>query len=106
MRHAVPLNEAAVSRLSHSAMGLDLYTWLAQRLHRVDPKKTAFIPWVSLKDQFGHGYSRMNNFKRDFRTTLKQVHIVYGEARFDVDDKGMRLMNSRPPVLRRLVQIR
>ena len=31
LAHAVPLNEAAVSRLSHSAMGLDVYTWLAQR---------------------------------------------------------------------------
>jgi len=45
----------------------------------------------------------MNNFKRDFRTTLKQVHIVYREARFDLDDRGMRLQNSRPPVLRRLI---
>jgi hypothetical protein len=61
---------------------------------------------VSLQEQFGHGYSRMNNFKRDFRTTLKQVHIVYGEARFGVDDRGMTLHNSRPPVLRRLVQMR
>jgi len=72
-------------------------------LHRIDPKKGAFVPWVSLKEQFGHGYSRMNNFKRDFRTTLKQVHIVYREARFDLDDRGMRLQNSRPPVLRRLI---
>jgi Plasmid encoded RepA protein len=103
LRHAVPLNEAAVSRLSHSAMGLDLYTWLAQRLHRIDPKKGAFVPWVSLKEQFGIGYGRMNNFKRDFRTTLKQVHIVYREARFDLDQKGMRLQHSRPPVLRRLI---
>ena len=37
LAHAVPLNENAVARLSHSAMGLDIYTWLAQRLHRVEP---------------------------------------------------------------------
>ena len=30
--HAVPLNESAVARLSHNAMALDIYTWLAQRL--------------------------------------------------------------------------
>lgn len=35
MRHAVPLNETAVANLSHSAMALDIYTWLAQRLHRI-----------------------------------------------------------------------
>ena len=28
MQHAVPLNEEAIRRLSHSAMGLDIYTWL------------------------------------------------------------------------------
>ena len=34
-RHAVPLDERAVAALSHSAMGLDVYSWLAQRQHRV-----------------------------------------------------------------------
>lgn len=105
MQHAVPLNEAAVSRLSHSAMGLDIYTWLAQRLHRVDPKKPAFVPWVSLKEQFGQGYDRMNNFKRFFRAALAQVQEVYRAAKFEVNDRGMTLHNSTPPVLRRLIQI-
>jgi hypothetical protein len=104
--HAVPLNEAAVARLSHSAMGLDIYTWLAQRLHRVDPNKPAFVPWVSLKEQFGHGFGRMDNFKRDFRMTLKQVAAVYREAKFSLDGKGMRLLNSTPPVTRRLIQVK
>jgi hypothetical protein len=104
--HAVPLNEAAVARLSHSAMGLDIYTWLAQRLHRVDPQKPAFVPWISLKEQFGHGYGAMNNFKRVFRKTLGQVSAVYREAKFSVDDKGIGLLNSSPPVLRRLIQIK
>ena len=34
-RHAVPLDERAVAALAHSAQGLDVYAWLAQRLHRV-----------------------------------------------------------------------
>ena len=106
MQHAVPLNENAVARLSHSAMALDVYTWLAQRLHRVDPSKPAFVPWVSLKEQFGHGYHRMDNFKRVFRTTLRQVAIVYREAKYSLDGKGMRLLHSRPPVMRRLLQIK
>ena len=45
MKHAVPLNLAAVARLSHNAMALDGYTWLANRLHRADP--TALVPWVA-----------------------------------------------------------
>ncbi len=101
LEHAVPLNEEAVTRLSHSAMGLDIYTWLAQRLHRVDPVKPAFVPWISLKEQFGHGYERMDNFKRVFRTTLMMVTVVYRDAKFSMDGKGMCLKNSRPPVLKR-----
>ena len=99
MQHAVPLNEQAVARPSHNAMALDIYTWLAQRLHRVEPKRAAFVPWASLKEQFGQGYGRMDNFTRVFRKTLKQVAAVYQEARFNEDQKGMRLLNSRPPVL-------
>ena len=103
LAHAVPLNEDAVTRLSHSAMGLDIYTWLAQRLHRVDPSRAAFVPWFSLKEQFGHGYKRMRDFRRVFLITLKQVQIVYREARFTTDGKGMRLLHSCPPILRRFV---
>ena len=32
------LRRAAIAALSHSAMGLDIYAWLAQRLHRVTRK--------------------------------------------------------------------
>jgi hypothetical protein len=105
MNHAVPLNEAAVARLSHTAMGLDLYTWLAQRLHRISPRAPALVPWASLKEQFGLGYGRMDNFKRVFHTTLRQVHAVYPEARLSSDAKGMHLSNSRPPVAKRLLPV-
>ena len=106
MEHAIPLNEQAVARLGHNAMALDIYTWLAQRLHRINPKRVAFVPWVSLKEQFGHGYSAMNNFKRVFRKTLKQVQVVYQDARFGEDGKGLRLLNSRPPVLPRTLRVK
>ena len=106
MQHAVPLNEQAVARLSHNAMALDIYTWLAQRLHRVEPKRAAVVPWASLKEQFGQGYGRMDNFKRVFRKTLKQVAVIYQEARFNEDQKGMRLLNSRPPVLPRAYRVK
>ena len=106
MEHAIPLNEEAVKRLSHNAMALDIYTWLAQRLHRIDPRRAAFVPWVSLKEQFGQGYGAMNNFKRVFRTTLNQVSVVYREAKFSMDGRGMRLLQSRPPVLPRAFRVK
>ena len=64
------------------------------------------MPWVSLKEQFGHDYGRMVDFRRFFGRTLKQVKVVYREARFSLDRKGMRLQNSPPPVARRLLQIK
>jgi len=42
-KHAVPLDERALAALSHSAMALDIYAWLAQRLHRVPRGRPQFI---------------------------------------------------------------
>ena len=52
-----------------------------------------------------HGYKRIRDFRRVFVRTLKCVKIVYHEARFVQDDKGLRLWNSPPPVPRRLQDI-
>ena len=105
-RHAVPLDERAVASLSHSAMGLDIYAWLAQRLHRVEIGKPAFIPWNSLKEQFGHQYCRMDNFKRVFRQTLDMVVTQYRAARIELDGAGMTARNSSPPIRGRLTHLR
>ena len=97
-RHAVPLDERAVAALSHSALGLDVYAWLAQRLHRVPVEKPAFIPWSAVKAQFGPDYRRMVDFKRKFRKTLTLVCSQYRGARIELDDAGATLRNSPPPV--------
>ena len=57
----------------------------------------AFVPWSSLKEQFGPDYDRMDNFERVFRTTLKQVATVYKDAKYSMDDKGMRLKTAVRP---------
>ncbi len=98
MTHAVPLDERAVAALSHSAMALDIYAWLAQRLHRVSPNKPQFITWVAIKDQFGWHYKQMNNFKRVFRKTLAIVLSQYKTAKLYQNDKGLTLCNSPTPV--------
>jgi Plasmid encoded RepA protein len=38
-KHAVPLDERALAALSNSPVALDLYAWLAQRLHRISKKQ-------------------------------------------------------------------
>jgi hypothetical protein len=103
MKHAVPLNETAVARLSHNAMALDVYTWLAQRLHRIEEGKTVLVPWTSLWEQFGHGYERLRDFRRVFRHTLRQVKVVYPEAKFELTQGGMTLRASRSPIGKRLL---
>jgi Plasmid encoded RepA protein len=103
--HAVPLNEADLAALAHSALGIDLYSWLAQRLHRINPNRPAFIQWPALKQQFGPDYLRMVDFRRFFRKTLAQVQARYRAARIDVDECGLRLHNSPPPVTKRLVML-
>jgi hypothetical protein len=103
--HAVPLNEADLAALAHSALSLDLYCWLAQRLHRVNPARPAFIQWPALKQQFGPDYALMQNFKKKFRVALRQVQARYKAARIELDGSGMRLHNSPPPVTKRLVAL-
>ncbi len=97
-KHAVPLDRRAVGALAGSALALDVYTWLAQRLHRVPAGKPAFIGWASLADQFGPGYDRVRDFRRRFLDTLRQVQAVYPQARLSADDGGLTLEHSPPPV--------
>lgn len=97
-KHAVPLHDQALSALSGTAMGLDVYSWLAHRLHRVERGQRVFIPWSQLKAQFGWHYDRMDNFKKVFRQTLRTVHSQYRAADIDLDDRGMTLRHSPTPV--------
>jgi Plasmid encoded RepA protein len=105
LEHAVPLNEADLAALAHSALAIDVYCWLAQRLHRVTPLKPVFITWAALKQQFGPDYGRMDNFKRKFRATLRQVRARYQRAILDLDDRGITLHHSLPPVTKQQVTL-
>lgn len=97
-QHAVPLDNRAVAALASSSMPLDIYVWLAQRLHRVPPTKPQFIAWRVLHEQFGQGFTRIQDFRRRFLQTLHQVTAAYPDARLSVDDRGMTISNSPPPV--------
>jgi hypothetical protein len=103
--HAVPLDERAISALAHSAMGLDVYSWLAQRLHRIAAGKPQFITWKSLKEQFGWSYKRMVDFRRVFLDVLGKVHSQYPAARMEADQRGITLRHSPPPIQGRMVAL-
>ena len=97
-KHAVPLHDRALMALAGSAMGLDVYCWMAQRLHRIDPGRPVFVPWPALQAQFGWHYDRVRDFRRVFGQTMKLVHSQYRAARIELDDKGMTLRHSPSPV--------
>jgi hypothetical protein len=96
--HAVPLDERAIGALSHSAMGLDIYAWLAQRLHRIPKPHRQMILWIALQEQFGSDYARIRKFREVFMVALRQVHAVYPAAKIDVLPRGLLLHTSPPPV--------
>lgn len=97
MTHAIPLDERALQALSHNAMALDVYAWLAQRLHRV--QDSSFVSWQNLKDQFGQGYKDMFKFKEIFRKTLQIVRTQYPTAKLTEDsNKGFYLYPSPTPI--------
>ena len=94
--HAVPLDYRALSALKHSALALDIYTWLAHRLCRIKQPQGVMLSWENLRDQFGQEYANSKDFKREFREVLRQVWLVYPDARIEEVPGGIRLYESQP----------
>ncbi len=99
-KHPVPLEEAAIRSLSNNSQALDVYCWLAYRLHALPGART--VSWRALHSQFGGGYKRLDHFKERFVDTLKMATAVYRHAEVEVEMKGLVLRPSRPPVAPRL----
>jgi hypothetical protein len=103
-RHPVPLWEPAIRAIQNNSMCLDVYVWLAYRLH-VLPKPTS-IRWSRLHQQFGAGFKSLRQFKPTFIANLKLALAVYPEAGVEMESDGLRLLPSRPPVPERQLALR
>ncbi len=79
-------------------MSLDLYVWLAWRLHSLT--KATPISWAAVYQQFGSGYAHRFHFKAGFMDSLAAALAAYPEARVDIDETGILLHPSPPPVAR------
>ena len=95
-RHPVPLWEPAIRAIQNNSMGLDLYVWLAYRLHVLS--KPTSIRWPRLHQQFGAGFKSQRQFKPTFIGNLKLALAVYPDAGVEIEEDGLRLLPSRPPV--------
>jgi hypothetical protein len=51
-------------------------------------------------------YDHIRFFRRDFRKALAPAVSAYPEARVDLEDDGLVLYPSRPPVTPRIVSVR
>jgi hypothetical protein len=88
-------NEGMVEINGHS-MALDLYCWLAYRLHVLPGART--VTWKALKSQFGTGFSRIDHFRPTFKDNLALALAVYPAATVEVTERGLTLQPSKPPV--------
>jgi hypothetical protein len=77
-------------------MALDLYVWLAYRLHVL--KLPTPVRWAALHGQFGGGFKALRHFRPTFLTNLRLALATYPEARVDENEQGVILHPSRPPV--------
>ena len=105
LNHAVPLDYRALGALKHSALALDIYTWLAHRLQRVRHPIGTKVSWANLKGQFGQDYAHSNDFKKAFRHALRQVCTVYPDARLRPAPGGIILLPSPSPIPRTIVHM-
>jgi hypothetical protein len=102
--HPVPLDEAALRQLRRSSMALDIYLWLAYRLHAL--RGPTPVPWPALRQQFGGGgyQGPMRTFRQQFTEALELALAVYPEAArrgVVITPEGLTLSPCRPPVLPR-----
>ena len=96
--HPVPVLETAIRQLRDRSMSLDLYVWLAWRLHRLEQPTP--ISWAGIHAQFGTGFRAARQFKPRFTEALAAAVAAYPEARIDLGEAGIVLYPTRPPVPR------
>lgn len=95
-RHPVPICESAIRLLADTCMPLDIYLWLAYRLHSLDQLKV--VSWEALHLQFGANTRLLKHFKPRFTRDLEVATAVYPDAGVELTEAGIRLRPSPPPV--------
>lgn len=97
--HPVPVREEAIRAIGTRSLAIDLYIWLAYRLHAL-PRATT-VSWASLHNQFGAGFKHARQMKPTFLEALALATAVYPEANVAADpERGVTLHPSSPAVAR------
>lgn len=101
VQHAVPLNEVAVRELKGIPTALDLYTYLAYRLPRINGDRGQVISWDQLAKHLGNE-ADSKRFRQTVRETMQIVSAVYPNADVDVSGRKVVLHASPAPLEQRL----
>ncbi len=94
--HPVPVREEAIRAIGPRSMAIDVYVWLAYRLHSLI--KTTPVSWPAVHAQFGAGFKAIRQMKPVFVDALNLAMAVYPEARVDIEADGLALHPSSPAV--------
>ena len=94
--HPVPVREEAVRAIGARSLALDVYVWLAYRLHALT--RSMPVTWAALHGQFGAGFKAVRQLKPTFKDALTIALAVYPEAKVDVESTGVVLHPSAPAV--------
>ncbi len=94
--HPVPVSEAGLRAIGPRSMVIDVYIWLAYRLHALT--RDVPVSWISLYAQFGVGYSLLRKFRMHFIECLDLALAAYPDARVSRDEGGVVLHPSRPAI--------
>ena len=97
--HPMPVREAAIREIGHRSMAIDVYVWLAYRLHQLD--RATPVSWAALYAQFGAGYAHLRQFRAKFKEPLALALAAYPEAQVSADESGVTLHPSPSPVPQR-----
>ena len=102
-KHPVPIEENAIAMIANNSMAIDVYCWLAYRLHSLSVSK--LVTWKALHAQFGRGLARLDHFRWYFTQNVNLALAVYPDAKVDIDGRGLVLNPSRPPVAPKIVSL-
>lgn len=100
IRHPLPVRESAIRAMAGRSMAIDLYVWLAYRLHHLT--RPTRVPWPAIYRQFGAGFALPRQFKAHARDALALALAAYPEAKVRVDDEALTLLPSPAPVPERI----
>jgi hypothetical protein len=96
--HPVPVREEAIRAISTRSLAIDVYIWLAYRLHSLG--KPTPVSWTAIHAQFGAGFKLARQIKPTFLEALKLALAVYPEAQVEPGANGITLHPSAPAVPR------